>query len=174
MLAKPDGSHGRPMKDLHGAWLLTATFVLGLLAPMSAHAQKTTLPAETLKPSADMSVAKRQLQMGADLGRRVIHGLETAPADVGTPLDENLIQSARNTYALIRAARESMDARKIYMKYPDPVFDLAYKRVFDAWNLARTPVDMEKNVDRPRYLATSIRDLKRALELVDQALIILP
>jgi hypothetical protein len=162
------------MKNLHSAWLLTATVVLWLLAPMSAYAQKTTLPAEMLKTSADMWVAKRQLQMGAELGRRVIQGLEAAPADASTPLDENLIQSARNTYALIRSAKESMEARKIYMKYPDPAFDLAYKRVLDAWNLSRTPVDMEKDVYRPQYLATSLRDLKRALELVDQALIILP
>lgn len=162
------------MKTLRGIWLVVVAVTFGFLAPPSASAQKTTLPAEMLKPSADLSVAKRQLQMAAELGRRVVQGLQAAPADAGSPLDNTLLQSASNTYALIRAARESMEARTIYMKYPDPSFGLAHKRVFDAWNLARTPVDMEKNVDRPRYLATSIRDLNRALQLVDQALIILP
>ena len=162
------------MKHLRSGWLLAATVVFGFLAPPSASAQKTTLPAEVLKPSADLSVAKRQLQMAAELGRRVVQGLQAAPVDAASPLDNTLLQAASNTYALIRAARESMDARTIYMKYPDPAFDLAHKRVFDAWNLARSPIDLDRNVNRPRYLSVAIHDLKRALQLVDQALIILP
>jgi hypothetical protein len=159
------------MKHLRSGWLLAATVVFGVLAPLPASAQKTTLPAEVLKPSADMSVSKGQLRMAADLGRRVLQRLEAAPTDAGSPIDENLIQAARNTYALIRTAREGMEHSKIYMKYPDPAFELAYKRVLDAWNLARSPIDM---VDRPNYRATSIRDLRRALQLVDQALTLLP
>jgi hypothetical protein len=159
------------MKLLRSGRLLAATVIFGFLAPLPATAQKTTLPAEMLKPSADMSVSKRQLRMGAELGRRVLQRLEAAASDAGSPVDENVIQAARNTYALIRAAREGMEHSKIYMKYPDPAFELAFNRVRDAWNLARSPIDM---VDRPNYLATSIRDLGRALQLVDQALTLLP
>jgi hypothetical protein len=163
------------MKNLHGRWLLAAAVAFGILVPLPADAQKVTLPEETVKARPDLSVAKRQLTMADELGRRMLQSFRAAQANGAIPVDESLVQPARNTYALIRAARESMALRKEYMKYPDPVFELAYKRVTDAWNLSRTPVDKYTwSLERDNYLSISVRDVDRALQLVQQALIILP
>ena len=163
------------MKKLHAPWIAAAAVVIGILVPSPAGAQKTTLPAETLKATPDLWVAKRQLTMADELGRRMLQNFRAAQANNSIPVDESLVQPARNTYALIRAARESMELRKEYMKYPDPVFELAYKRVAEAWNLSRTPVDKYTwSLERDNYLSISVRDVDRALQLVEQALIILP
>lgn len=163
------------MKALRGSWLVAVAVTFGILAPPPADAQKTTLPPEMMKASPDLSVAKRQLHMADDLGRRVLQNYRAALANDGIPIDESLVQPARNTYALIRSARESMEQTKQYMKYPDPVFDLAYKRVTDAWNISRTPVEKYTwSLERSRYLSISVQDLDRALRLVEQALVILP
>jgi hypothetical protein len=166
---------GQPMRRLQGGQLLAAALAFAILAPLPSHAQKVTLSEEAVKARPDMSVAKRQLTMASDLGRRTLQSFRAAQTDSSISVDENFVQPARNTYALIRAARESMDLKKQYMKYPDPVFDLAYKRVAEAWNLSRTPVDKYTwSMERDAYLSISVRDVDRALQLVQQALIILP
>jgi hypothetical protein len=165
------------MKNLHASRLVVAVTLIGsgLLAGPSAFAQKVTLPDESVKARPDLSVATRQLRMADELGRRVLQSYRAALANDGIPIDEALVQPARNAYALIRAANESMELRKQYMKYPDPVFELAHKRVGEAWNLSRTPVDKYNwTRERNNYLSTSIRDLDRALQLVEQALVLLP
>ena len=57
--------------------------------------------------------------------------------------------------------------------YQDPILDLTYSEVEVAWNLARFPVD-NTGVPRAEYIARSVRDLTRAIQLVHQALTILP
>lgn len=162
------------MKNLHVRWLVAVALLAGILVP-PVDAQKTTLPAETLKARPDLSVAKQQLTMAGELGRRVLQSYRAALANNGIPVDESLVQPARNTYALIRAANESMELSKQYMKYPDPVFELAKKRVYEAWTLSRTPVDKYSwSLERNNYLSISVRDVDRALQLVEQALVILP
>ncbi len=163
-------------------WLLATAVAAGLVLPPATLAQKVTLPAEVIQSSPDVSVQKRQLRLAGELGRRVLQGLQAASANRDVPVDESVIQDARNTYVLIRAAKEGMEATeyrrqvaaKGFMKDPDPMFEFMHRRVFDAWNLARTPVDMGHNDDRPLYLATSIRNLGQALQLVDQVLVLLP
>ena len=153
--------------------IVAMVFIMALGLTATADAQKVTLPRSAVQPTFDLNTIKSQLRMGAELGRKVLAGLEAAPQDNAVPLDERLVQDARNTYALIRAAREGMEKQKDRQKTADPLFDLAYKRVTDAWNLARTPVDKYNRGihERRRYLDISTRDLRRALQLVDQALI---
>lgn len=160
--------------------ILTAFASLTVLVTASRHAiaQKVTLPPSVVKASPNPAVTKNQLNMAADLGRRVLQGLQAAPTEASIPLealDESVVQGARNTYALIRAARESLELQRDRQKFPDPVLDLAFKRLTEAWNLSRTPVDMYNwRIERPRYLAMSIRDLTRALQLVEQVQALLP
>ena len=101
--------------------------------------------------------------------------LKATPSDDSVPLDADTIRAFRDTYVMIRAAKEGLDLKKERQKYPDPVLELGYKRVFEAWNLARTPTDkLSWSLPKAEFLAISIRDMGQALRLVDQALVILP
>ena len=163
------------MKTLPGGWLLVAAVIFGILVPLPADAQKVTLPEEMVKARPELSVAKQQLTMYTEHARRLLQTYRMALANESIPIDENLVQPARNTYALIRAANESMGLMKQYMKYPDPVFELARKRLLEAQNLTRTPVDRYTwSMQREAYLSLSVRDVERALQLKEQALVILP
>jgi hypothetical protein len=163
-------------------WLLTTVVAASFVLAPASHAQTVTLPADVIQSSPEASVQKRQLRLAGELGRRVLQGLQAAPTNRDVPVDPSVIQDARNTYVLIRAAKEGMEAAeyrravaaKGVMKDPDPMFDFIHKRIVDAWNLARTPVDLPRDDERPHYLATSIHDLSRALQLVDQVLTLLP
>ncbi len=164
------------------ALLVTTAISAGLVLPPASQAQKVTLPDQVIQSSADVAVQKRQLQLASELGRRVLQKLQAVPINRDAPVDESMLQDARNTYVLIRAAKEGMEATEYrrenaargFQKEPDPMFVVTYKRVFDAWNLARTPVDMGRDDDRSRYIAASIHDLGRALQLVDQVLVLIP
>ena len=155
--------------------ILTLVDFLGLGAFTPALAQKTTLPVSAYTASNRSSVYTQQLRMASELGRRAVVALENAPTDDGTPLEESVVQPARDTYVLIRAARHSMELAREGQKYPDPVLEMAFKRVDEAWNLSRTPVDRYSwGMARHEYLELSLHDLTAALHLVDQVLILLP
>jgi hypothetical protein len=172
----------RTTMDQRARWIILTTalawLVVFAIVPDHAGAQKVTLPPSVVKASPDPAVIASQLRMASDLGRRVLQGLQAAPTDASLPLealDESVVQGARNTYALIRAAREGLEARRDRQKFPDPLVDLAYKRLTEAWNLSRTPVDMYAwKIERSRYLTMSIRDLTRALQLIEQVQVLLP
>ena len=161
-----------------GKWVMwTAGGVLAcvLTWPAPLAAQPTSLPESMTKGSRDMVTIRSQLEMAQQFGRRAMQGLQASPSDDSTPLDERTIRAFRDTYVLIRAAKQGLDLRRDRQKYPDPVLELAYKRLFDAWNLSRTPVDkLSWGMPRAEYLAMSIRDMGQALRLVDQVLVILP
>lgn len=161
----------------HGVlWMaLAVTTALWLGPAKPALAQKVTLPPGILAASNKSAVYTGQLRMASELGRRALASLEAAPTDESTPLDESVVQPARDTYALIRSARHGMELARETQKVQDPLLDLAFKRVDDAWNLSRTPVDkFSWGMDRRQYLDVSVRDLTRALHLVDQVLVLLP
>jgi hypothetical protein len=146
-----------------------------MVCPGAVSAQKVTLDPSVVKPSPDLNTIKTQLRSGVTLGRKVLEELRASPTDDSIPMDPKVIQDARNTYALIRAAREGMEFRKDRQKVPDPVFDLGFKRVTDAWGLSRTAAEPNNwTGQRQAYLEASSRDLRRALQLVEQALLILP
>jgi len=156
-------------------WALGAILfsLVGHLLPASA--QKTTVPTSMLAPSTDKRVIASQLRMAAGLGRKTLAGLQAAPRHDSIPLDEDVIQGAKNTYAMIRAARHGLWLFIGNQKFPDPVDQLNFKKLDDAWNLSRYPVDrLTWAMVREEYLTISVRDLSRALKLVDQVLILLP
>jgi len=146
----------------------------GGIAPVAA--QKTTIDANTLAPSKDPAVVKNQLTLAARFGRRALAGLAATSPDAPMPPEDSVLQPARDTYVLIRAALGSLQHAKESRRVPDPLIDLAYKKVSDAWNLSRVPVDRASSAgsSRREYLRQSVRSLRRALDLVDQALVLLP
>ena len=156
--------------------LATAVLGLCLLWASPALAQKTTLPPSLTTPSPQSAVIKNQLNMATDLARKTIRGLEAMAADGSIPIDEGMLQNARNTYVLIRAARHGMELAKAQSRFPDPALDLAYKRVTDAWNLARSPVDRSSSagIPRPQYIRESMRSLNQAVRLLNLVMMLLP
>ena len=146
----------------------------GGIAPVAA--QNTTIDANTLAPSKDPAVVKNQLTLAARFGRRALAGLAATSPDAPMPPEDSVLQPARDTYVLIRAALGSLQHAKESRRVPDPLIDLAYKKVSDAWNLSRVPVDRASSAgsSRREYLRQSVRSLRRALDLVDQALVLLP
>lgn len=156
-----------------------AALLLVVALPGLALAE-SDLSASMAKASREPAVIKGQLRMAADLGRQVLAGLQAAPSDESVPLDQSLHKAARNTYVLIRAARHGMVLIKEWNEgrkgvLPDPVFELAFRRVDNAWDLSRTAVDgWGSSSGRPEYLRRSTEDLGRALQLIDQALALMP
>jgi len=155
-----------------------STTLLGLCLMWAgpALAQKTTLPPSLTTPNPQSAFIKDQLQIATDLARKTLAGLEAMPPDNSIPVDEGVLQNARNTYVLIRAARHGMELAKQQSRFPDPVLDLAYKRVTDAWNLARGPVDRASSPSIPRqqYIQESIQNLSQVVRFLNQAMMILP
>lgn len=157
---------------------LTAIVVLGVgdVLPVGAQDEGSSFAT----PSREPTVIKGQLRRASELGRRTLAGLRSAPDDDSVPLDESLHRGARQTYVLIRAARHGMTLIKEWNEgrkgvLPDPIMDLAYRRVDAAWNLSRTAVDgWGSSYGRQEYLRRSTEDLGQAMNLIDQALALMP
>lgn len=157
--------------------VVTVFALLALAAPTRAQG----VPESMLQGSRDTAMIKSQLKLAITLGGEVLAGLRAAPVDDSAPLDPALVKKARETYALVRAGRHGFVMEKEWNEgrkgvLPDPVKDLAFRRVDNAWNLSRTPVDLLSNagVSRAEYLQRSTTDLSRAIQLLNQALLILP
>lgn len=150
---------------------------LAWLGPVAA--QPTKLPESMTKPSLDTPTIVRQLHMAKRFGKTSLELLEAMPSDnmivSAESLDVRAVRATRDTYIMIRAAKEGLDYQKDRQKLLDPVFELTYKKVFEAWTLARTaPGNLSSSMPRSQYLPPAIRDTKRALQLIDQALVLLP
>ena len=144
--------------------------LIGLLASTSPiHAQ------EDPKASPDPVVIKNQLLQFSLLTRKNLRDIQALPADDSIPVDPVVRSNARRAYILIRAARWGINLAMQKATYQDPMLVLAHKRVEEAWNLSRYPVDFaQPNVPRAEYISKSVQDLSRSLKLVQQALVILP
>ena len=156
--------------------LASAVFGLCLVWAAPALAQKSTLPPTLITSNPQSAFIKNQLNISIDLARKTLAGLEAMPADDSIPIDESMLQNARNTYVLIRAARHGMELAKEGSRYPDPVMDLAFKRVQEAWATARTPIDRSSSAGIPRgqYIQESIQQLNLVVRLLNQAVVIMP
>lgn len=124
-------------------------------------------------PSRDPAIYKSQLREAAALGRKTVKAIEALPNDDSVPIDPKVLNDARSTYVLIRAARHGMELQRERQNYPDPMLELAFKRVDQAWDLARVPIDY-RNLPRHQYIPRATGDLAQALRLIDQTLVILP
>jgi hypothetical protein len=141
----------------------------------SAQAQQTSLPEGAARIGKQQVWWTGQLRMAKQTGERALVGLQSTPVDDAIPIEETVLQAARDTYVLIRAAKAGMEIFKGEQKYPDPLTDIALRRVTEAWNLARTPVDkVSWGLSRQQYLALAVQDLGKSLRLLDQTLILLP
>jgi hypothetical protein len=134
-----------------------------------------------LTPSRDTVVIKSQLKLAVALSGDVLANLQTVSTDDSVPIDPAFVKRARENYALIRAGRHGFELEKEWNEgkkgiIADPLKELAFKRVDNAWNLARTPVDLSSSAGVPReqYIQRSSDDLSRAIQLLKQALAILP
>ena len=160
-----------------GFLLLALLALLGSAGP----ARGQGVPESMLRANKDTGVIKSQLRLAVVLGGEVVAGLQAAPLDDSVPLDPALIRKARDTYALIRAGRHGFELEKEWNEgkkgiIPDPLKDLAFKRVDNAWNLSRTPIEYLSSLGMSRqdYLARSTQDMSKAIQLINQALAILP
>jgi len=155
--------------------VVAAALVLSLLGPAPALAQKTTLPPSLNVSKPQSEFIKHQLRTSVELGKKTLAGLEAMPVDDSIPIDPATLQNANDTYVLIRAARHGMELAKEARRFPDPVMDMAFKRVDSAWNLSRAPVGMASSaMSRQKYIQESVQSLGQAVRLLDQALLIMP
>jgi len=167
----------RACRSRVGLWLVTLGFLVGAAVPARAQG----VPASMLVASRDTAVIKSQLKLAVTLGSDVLARLRAAPTDDSAPIDPVLLRRARDTYALIRAGRHGFELEREWNEgkkgiLPDPIKDLAFRRVDNAWNLSRTTVDLSSSLGIPRaeYLQRSADDMSRAIQQLNQALAILP
>jgi hypothetical protein len=87
-----------------------------------------------------------------------------------------MILAAKDTYDLIAIARRNLDSAISFQKFPDPVDQLNLKHLEEAWNQCRYTHERAAsgNVAREEYLTNSVRSMSRALQLVNQVLMLLP
>jgi hypothetical protein len=163
-IVRPAGSKGRAL------FVAVLAGFIGLLASAaSIEAQ------EEPKPSPEPAVFKSHLLQFTQLTRKNLQDIQALPVDDSVPVDPVVRSSARRAYILIRAAWWGMDLAMQKATYRDPMLVLAQKRVDEARDLARYPVDYAvQNVPRAEYISKSVQDLSRSLKLVQQALVILP
>ena len=166
-----------PCRSSVGPWLVALGILLGTAGPLGAQG----VPASMLAASRDTIVIKSQLRLAVTFGSDVLARLQAAPTDDSVPIDPVLLRKARDTYALIRAGRHGFELEREWNEgkkgiLPDPIKDLAFKRVDNAWNLSRTTVDLSSSLGIPRaeYLQRSADDMSRAIQQLNQALAILP
>lgn len=167
----------RPYGSSVGVWFVAFGILLGAAGPLGAQG----VPASMLAASRDTTVIKSQLKLAVTFGSDVLARLRAAPTDDSVPIDPALLRKARDTYALIRAGRHGFELEREWNEgrkgiLPDPIKDLAFKRVDNAWNLSRTTVDLSSSLGIPRaeYLQRSADDMSRAIQQLNQALAILP
>lgn len=153
-------------------WLKASILALVSLAFLLAWARPVL--ADDPVPSRDPAVFKLQLRQASLLCKRIAQEIQGLSPDDPAPIDPALKGRAHQNYALLRAARWGMElAKQREESYKDPMLDLAYKRVDQAFNLARYPVDFT-GVPRSEYISNSVQNLNQAVRLINQALVILP
>jgi len=155
-----------------GRYGLALVISIWLAGPLLVTAQPTSLAPNVIAPSRETSVIRNQLTMARKLEQQALQGIMAISADNSTPVDATSLQAARDAYVLIRAARHGLGWQREAKKFPDPILDMVFKRVEDAWNLSRTPVD-RTGYEPVAYAQVSLRDMTQAIRLLDQALALL-
>ena len=160
---------------IRGTWALCGfalVISVWLAGPLLVTAQPTSLAPNVIAPSGTTAVIRNQLTMARKLEKQALEGVMAIPGDNSTPIDPTSLQAARDAYVLMRAARHGLNWQREARKFPDPILDMVYKRVEDAWNLSRTPVDRTGS-DPVAYAQMSIPHMTQAIRLLDQALTLL-
>jgi hypothetical protein len=126
--------------------------LLGAARPAAARAQ-ASLDAISLDPR----VQATQLRRALELSQRAVREFQQLGPE--QPFDQPL-RTMNQVYVLIRAARSGMVDARGAKKFHDPVDDLVIKKVTDAWNMARRPLDDATSaIPRDEYIALSVRHM---------------
>jgi len=146
-------------------------FVAGLLLTPLGRADAQDTPQASSNPA----IFKSQLLQFTQMTRKNILDIQALPVDDDSiPVDPRVRDSARRAYILIRAAWWGTDlAMQKQTSYQDPMLALANKRLDQARNLARYPVDFISG-PRAEYVSKSVESLSHSLRIVQQVLVILP
>lgn len=153
------------------ACALAGALVAGSLAP--AFAQKSNLPPAVLKITPETAIIDSQIKLALNYAKRALEKYEALGE-----LDslEFAHQDASNCYVLLRVAREGMIMRKESKRRGvDPVLDIALKKLDDAWNISRAPVErLSWGQSRQEYLKLSVNHMGRTIALLEQLVLIFP
>jgi len=169
----PRGLMTLPALSIRLIALLSLVSLAVVAAP--AEAQKTTLPDSTTVVKRDQRWWTGQLRLAREFGRKALIGYQNAPTDEGSPIDPAVHQAARDTYVLMRAAQSGIAGSVRDDKWNDPILEITFRKVTEAWHLARVPVDKaSSSMARQEYLELSVGNLTRSMRLLDQVLITLP
>lgn len=151
---------------------LAISLVFVGVIPGKTSAQRTTLPDIITRPNPSPAIISDQIRLAVKLGNRALAGLQTGP---DRPELEAPVQTARDCYVLIRAARTGLEARKARRSVTDPLLDLTIEQTTLAWNLARTPVDrFVDGITVEEYRRVAVRDLSQAIEILEEVLMLMP
>jgi hypothetical protein len=154
---------------------LALLLLVSLASASPAPAQKTTVHESLLAQRPDPTWWMGQLRQARQFGDKALAGLQASDRSNSDLVEETVLQAARDTYVLIRAARGGIETARTDRRFSGPILDLVFRRVDEAWNLARVPVDqVTSGRSRADYLDASIPSLQRALRLLDQVFVLMP
>ena len=143
-------------------WQCAVALVVSLTLLPLVHAQQTTLPSSVLRASREPVIIASQLRMAIDQARVALAGLQ-AGGDI-----EQAVQSARDAYVLIRAARSGMILKKEASRFGNVLLEHTIQKTTQAWDLARIPVDTYTfGLTRQEYLSRAIPALIEALQILE-------
>ncbi|HKZ05059.1 MAG TPA: hypothetical protein VJU81_06265 [Methylomirabilota bacterium] len=154
--------------------VMTAVAAISALAfeAQPAHAQTTTLPPSPAHADPQVQKAVNLLHTALREEKRALEIYQTlGPTDDITEGHK----AATNAYVAIRSARSSMAEIKARKKFQDPVMDLAYQKVDQAWNRSRGPVDhVQSGNGRMPYINTAMRQMSEVIVWLEQVLLMWP
>ena len=155
-------------RTLIHTWHCVVALVVSLTLPPLVHAQQTTMPSSVLRASRESAIFASQLRLAMDQARVALAGFQAGGDSISI---EQAVQSARNAYVLIRAARSGMILKKEasrFGRFGDPILDNTIQRTTEAWDLARIPVDaVTFGLTRQEYLSKAIPALIQALTILE-------
>jgi hypothetical protein len=157
-------------------YLVVVLVVATILVALASCPPPTSAQTEfEIHGSRDLAVTKTQLRMARGLGDTTLKRFREEPPNGTEFFAPETVRGARLTYSYIRAARQGIEATQSFQKYPDPVLALVLKKVTEAWDLSRiAATKITWGYGRAEFLAEATPTLTRAMQLVDQALVILP
>jgi hypothetical protein len=143
------------------AWLAAAR-------PSPAVAQAGSIDVISTNPR----VIAAQLRQALNLSQQAVRELQQlGPTE---PLDAPM-RTMNRVYALIRFAHSGMDGARGARKFPDPIEDLQYRKVTDAFNISRRPLDEATSAyPRDEFIQRSIHNMSTTVTLLQQVVALLP
>jgi hypothetical protein len=137
-----------------------------------AAAQKSTYPDSMLKIVYEPRLISAQLQAALVEAKKAVAGYDALGPD--DPI-EGPLQAITNSYFLMRVALAGMSGIRGKKKFPDPVLDLAFNKIKQAWDRARGPIDSIHNSPaRMNYIERSREASRDTVVLLEQGVAIWP